>query len=257
MRHSVTSAPLHHASLLLCAVAAFLGAPRFAQAEPVIVPNTGEQTVAPSSPTAALPPAQPRAAEIRSETPARIAVTTNKRSVVVSQVTGHTVVSSTGYAGFRPVALSSRAQDSVLICKSPCEFSAPPGTLELMLSNEGSLTRQQVFRFQSGDNYVHVDYGSEGLRVAGIVSAALGVAAVVSGGLMLLASSGTDSEGQKFFPNVGDYGVPLIASGASMVVGGLILAAFNKTSVESGPGSRPIQQAAKSRPVGLTLQGAF
>lgn len=256
MRHSVTSAPLHHASLLLCAVAAFLGAPRFAQAEPVIVPNTGEQTVAPSSPTAALPPAQPRAAEIRSETPARIAVTTNKRSVVVSQVTGHTVVSSTGYAGFRPVALSSRAQDSVLICKSPCEFSAPPGTLELMLSNEGSLTRQQVFRFQSGDNYVHVDYGSEGLRVAGIVSAALGVAAVVSGTIMLLASSITDDD-EESFPSVGKYGVPLIASGASMVVGGLILAAFNKTSVESGPGSRPIQQAAKSRPVGLTLQGAF
>lgn len=256
MRHSVTSAPLHHASLLLCAVAAFLGAPRFAQAEPVIVPNTGEQTVAPSSPTAALPPAQPRAAEIRSETPARIAVTTNKRSVVVSQVTGHTVVSSTGYAGFRPVALSSRAQDSVLICKSPCEFSAPPGTLELMLSNEGSLTRQQVFRFQSGDNYVHVDYGSEGLRVAGIVSAALGVAAVVSGTIMLLASSITDDD-EESFPSVGKYGVPLIASGASMVVGGLILAAFNKTSVESGPGSRPIQQTAKSRPVGLTLHGAF
>jgi hypothetical protein len=256
MRHSVTSAPLHQACLLLCAVGAFLGAPRFARAEPVIVPNTGEQTVAPSSPAAALPPAQPRAAEIRSEKPARVSVTTNKRSVVVSQVTGHTVVSSTGYAGFRPVALSSSVQDAVLICKSPCEFSAPPGTLELMLSNEGSLTRQEVFRFQSGDNYVHVDYGSEGLRVTGIVSAALGVGAVVSGSIMLLASSMMDDDNE-YLPNIGEYGVPLLAGGASMLVGGLVLAAFNETSVESGPGSRPIQQAAKSRPVGLTLHGAF
>ncbi len=199
------------------------------------------------------------ATEIRTGPPARVVVHSDGAPVVVSQVTGHSDASGSGYSYGRHVTVSAKGQSWSVICQSPCEFAAPSGNIELMFGGDGVLKAQKHVQLASGDNYIDISPGSPGLEMTGLVLSALGASTLILGGTLLLVSAALDTDDGPD-DKYGKYGVPLMVGGGAFLVGGLVLTSLNDTEVAWGrgaPPNHPPATARQSRRVGVAVRGVF
>jgi hypothetical protein len=155
----------------------------------------------------------------------RLHIETDDQSVTLHRITGSIAVEG---AGSSAVAISSRP-----VCAAPCDRVVDPGEADEFFFTGESAPSSSSFRLSSvsGDVTARVHPGSMGRRIGGAWLTMLGATGVLAGGAILGVSAALDDPAFNAKPYVIAGGISL-GAGAAMLIGGIALLASSGTSYE-------------------------
>ena len=176
--------------------------------------------------------AQDMTGDVAPEPPQSQTAQVNVRSGAPDLVIG--VVKSRAIAASGNVVATGIGWDEQ--CTAPCTFKLKPGLRELVFRSPDLFATKEL-RIRSGENNIYVDPGNKGMRIGGNVLAALGVLALVGGGVILLTRSflsDTDEvtgEPNKFRQNT-KWALPVTIGGAVATAGGIALIYAGRVKID-------------------------